>query len=90
MVENNQTVNIQILGRIITLETRLANTIEKIDKLVDTVERRHTMLAGDENTPSLISRVINLEQSKKTAAWFFASIYTALLGLVISFIKDRL
>ena len=90
MADTLYNANIEVLGRVITLETKLAGTIEKIDRLVDLVERRHRLLEGDDQTPSLVSRVITLEYTRRAVGWYLASIYTALLGLVVSFLQSKL
>ncbi len=89
-MSDNQRANIEVLTRIISLETKLAATIDKIDRLVDLVERRHNSLAGDETTPSILSRVISLEESRKNVKWFLATIYSAILGIIVTLIERKL
>ncbi len=87
MAQND--VTMEILSRIIALETRLAAVVERIDSLVDLVESRHNLIAGDGKTPSILSRVIALENFNTTLRWSLGILYTALISLVVAYIKDK-
>lgn len=82
--------NLEVLTRIISLETKLAVTIEKLDRLVDSVEEKLNQFAGDANTPSVTSRILNLESFNRTIRWSIGLIYTGLIGLIIAYIKEKI
>lgn len=90
-MESEQRVSIEVLSRIISLETKLASTIDKLDTLIDSVDYKLNQYSGDAHTPSLISRVIQLEEFNKTIKWSLGIIYTAIVGLAANaFLKGRL
>lgn len=61
---------LDVLTRIMALETKLASTIEKLDSAIDTVVEKQDELnqlyQGSNITPSLLSRIISLEEFKRT------------------------
>lgn len=72
---------LEVLKRIITLETKLGVTISKLDALVDMVKDRYE---GNSQTPSIVSRIIQLEEFKKTALWSLSVLYSAVIAAVSS------
>lgn len=87
---DEQRINIEVLGRIISLETKLASTIDKLDTLIDSVDYKLSQYSGDANTPSIISRIIQLENFNSTLRWSIGIIYTVLVGLVLNlFLKGK-
>lgn len=72
---------LEVLKRIITLETKLGVTILKLDALVDMVKDRYE---GNSQTPSIVSRIIQLEEFKKTALWSLSVLYSAVIAAVSS------
>lgn len=81
---SNEDKYLEILTRIINLESRLSYTVERLNGLITKVENRLAELDGDHETPSLMSRVLNLEKSEKTFRWVVGVLYTA---VVTGFIK---
>lgn len=81
---NDQQINIEVLGRIISLETKLASTIDKLDSLIESVESKLSQFSGNANTPSIVSRVIQLENFNSTLRWSIGIIYTVLVGLILN------
>ncbi len=86
---NDQQINIEVLGRIISLETKLASTIDKLDSLIENVESKLSQFSGNANTPSIISRVIQLENFNSTLRWSIGIIYTVLVGLILNLLLKK-
>lgn len=85
---------LNVLTRIVVLETRLSSTIEKLDSLITEMSERYRLLQniyeGDRETPSLLSRVINIERFNSTLRWSISVIYVALVGILLKMIGDKL
>lgn len=85
---------LNVLTRIVVLETRLASTIEKLDSLISEMSDRYRILQsiyeGDRETPSLLSRVISIERFNATLRWSISVIYVALIGILLKMIGDKL
>lgn len=85
---------IEILQRIIILETKLANTIDRLQEIVESVNNNQirylNVMAGDAETPGLTSRILTLEEFKRTATWALGVLFSALIGGVIAFIVRKI
>lgn len=85
---------LDVLTRIIALETKLASTIEKLDSAIDTVVEKQDELnqlyQGSNITPSLLSRIISLEEFKRAVFWSVGVLYTALIGILVTLIARKL
>ena len=75
------------LERIVTLEAKLAATIDKLDTLVDTVAERYE---GDSKTPGIVSRIIQLEEFKRGLWWSLGVLYTAVMGIIATLLARKL
>jgi hypothetical protein len=85
---------VQLLQRITVLETKLAALIQSLEVLVRSVDNRHreimSIYEGDNVTPNLTARLITLERLASTLKWSLGVLYTAVVGLIVSFIKEKL
>lgn len=86
--------NLDILERIIKLESKLAATAEKLDSLVDSIDHKYTTLSakfdGDHNTPSIHSRVLQLESVIRSVKWGIGVLYGAVITMIIELILHKL
>lgn len=85
---------LEFMERIIRLEERLTNTIGKLDNLISTVEKNYIALnrihQGDGNVPSLVSRILTLEDFYKTVRWTVGLLYAAVITIIVKLIADKI
>lgn len=94
MSEMEEPLNqIDVISRIVTLEIRLTNTIDKLDHLIDVVERRHSDLyeryEGSGIHPSILSRLQLLESFNSSLRWTIGVLYTAVIAMLLNLIVRR-
>jgi hypothetical protein len=85
---------VEVLTRLVCVENRLSSTIEKIDTLIARVEARFNNMEkiymGDSVTPSLVSRVLDLEKTKTAVNWMLGVVFTAVVGLLFNVLHAKI
>lgn len=81
---------LRLFERIALMEAKLASTIEKLNNLVTTVESNIKDYSGDRDTPSILSRVIQLEEFKRGIWWSLGVLYTSMIGVIVTLIVRKL
>lgn len=79
----------QLSTRISTLENRLTNTTNTLDKLIKDFESLMLKYEGDGARPSILSRIIQLEQFQNTLRWSIGVLYSAVIGLLVTLILKK-
>lgn len=65
--------------RLLLLETRFGVLIERVDELVSSMSAHNRAVLGDPQNPGILSRVISLEEARKTFRWAIGVLYVALV-----------
>lgn len=94
MTEEPLKSQMEILQRIIILETKLANTIDRLQDIVKSVNNNQVrylnFITGDGETPGLHSRLDRLEDFKRTATWALGVLFSALIGGIVTFVIRKI
>lgn len=75
------------IERIATLEVHLSVVIDKLDTLITTVTENqrsyNELLTGNATQGGLMSRLISLEDSRRTTRWAIGVIYVAAISAAV-------
>ena len=88
----NEASQAQLMERIILIESRLSMTIDKLTDLIETVQANQEnffeYFNGNSVTPGMVSRIITLEEFRRTSIWMIGVLYVALVSALVGLLVN--